>query len=102
MRRNAEAAVAELEQSTQQLEARIDAAERTLGRSRGDAAAQAERDAAVAQLITIESRAEQIAVDAALYGSGWSCSSRRRSPKAPRSLVPCPVEALHMFVRCRW
>jgi Mrp family chromosome partitioning ATPase/capsular polysaccharide biosynthesis protein len=86
--RNAEAAIAELEQSTTELEARIRTAETGLRANSTNATLQAERDAAVSQLITIQGRADQIAVDAALYGSGVELFERAEVPERPAQPQP--------------
>jgi Mrp family chromosome partitioning ATPase/capsular polysaccharide biosynthesis protein len=85
---NAQSAITELEQSKAQLEERIRNAERGLAANSGNTALQAERDAAVSQLITIESRSDQIAVDAALYGSGVELFERSELPESPASPKP--------------
>lgn len=86
---NAERSIAELDVSRTDLGARIAAAEQTLAQNPADAAAAAERDAAAAQLVVIRGRADQIAVDAALYGSGveeFEPATVPREPSRPRPL----------------
>jgi capsular exopolysaccharide synthesis family protein len=86
--RNAEAAIAELAQSQQELEQRITEAEGQLAGEADDVRLEAERDSALAQLITLESRADQIAVDAALYGSGVELFERAEVPTSPAQPLP--------------
>lgn len=88
VRRNAEQAVAELTDSTDQLQARIDATELSLSTAPDNTALQAERDGAIAQLIQLQARAEQIAVDAALYGSGVELFEEAEVPGAPAQPQP--------------
>lgn len=85
---NAEAAIAELEQSAGELEARVNALEQGLDGAPDSAVAQAERDAAVSQLITLQSRADQIAVDAALYGAGVELFEQAELPEGPAQPRP--------------
>jgi capsular exopolysaccharide synthesis family protein len=82
VRANAEAVIAQLAESRGELEQRIAAAERAMGAGQ-DTALAAERDAAVAQLITIEGRANQIAVDAALFGAGVKHVEAAIAPTTP-------------------
>lgn len=66
----ADESIAELEISKERLQQRINAAEEGLADDPDNSALRAERDAAVSQLISLEGRADQIAVDASLHGSG--------------------------------
>ncbi|MBA2528489.1 MAG: AAA family ATPase [Euzebyales bacterium] len=90
VKRNAQAAVAELEQSIRELQTRIQQIEQDM-RGGDDPALQAERDAAVAQLVSLESRARQLAVDASLYGSGVTLFERAQLPESPAT--PKPLRA---------
>ncbi|HKZ24326.1 MAG TPA: Wzz/FepE/Etk N-terminal domain-containing protein, partial [Acidimicrobiia bacterium] len=63
VRANAEAALAELDRSRSDLQVQIDVLEAELVVNPADATAKAERDAAVAQLVNLKNRAEQISVD---------------------------------------
>lgn len=85
---NADSAVAELSQSKSDLQATIAAAERQLEDNPNGSAAAAERDAAVSQLITIEGRADQLSVDASLYGSGVRFFERAVAPDGPARPQP--------------
>ena len=67
---NAEASIAELMDAKAIIDARVDALEADITRDPDNTSLQAERDAAVAEGITLESRINQITVDAALYGTG--------------------------------
>jgi capsular exopolysaccharide synthesis family protein len=88
VQRNAGAAISELSESKAKLQATIAAAEKRLANNPDDSAAAAERDAAVSQLITIEGRAEQLSVDASLYGSGVKFFERASAPDAPARPQP--------------
>ena len=85
---NAAQAIAELEEQKAQLQTRIRNAENRLDDDPDNSALQAERDAAVAQLITIEGRSDQIAVDAALYGSGVELFEQAETPQSPAQPKP--------------
>jgi capsular exopolysaccharide synthesis family protein len=71
-----------------ELRERIDRAESRLEANPDDAQAQAERDAATNQLITFESRADRIAVDAALFGAGVERFTEARPPEDPAQPQP--------------
>jgi len=86
--RNAQASIDELEQSKTELNQRIATAEAALLANPADSAAGAGRDAAVAQLITIDARANQIAVDASLYGSGVELFEEAEVPSSPSQPTP--------------
>lgn len=88
VRANADAAVAELAETKSQLESRIAASEEQLSEDPDSAAVQADRDAAVDQLAAIDARANQIAVDAALYGSGVDLFERAEPPREPAEPQP--------------
>lgn len=88
VRERAETAVSELEETMAQLRERVDAAEARLEDNPDDAQAQAERDAAAQQLITFESRADQIHVDATLFGSGVERFTEARPPEDPAQPQP--------------
>lgn len=85
---NADAAIAELSESTSELRTTIASAERRLEGDPDDAAAAAERDAAVGQLMDIESRADQLSVDASLYGSGVRLFEEATAPDGPARPQP--------------
>jgi capsular exopolysaccharide synthesis family protein len=95
---NARAAIAELEEQRQQLQARIDQAEAGLDADPENSALRAERDAAVAQLITINGRADQIAVDAALYGYGVELFEAAEVPERPAQPQPLRNAAVAMVL----
>lgn len=82
------ASLNQLDEQRSQLEAAIEEAEATLTASPNDASARAERDAAVNQLITIDSRADQIAVDSTLFGSGVELFERADVPRSPSAPTP--------------
>ena len=85
---NANAALAELDRSLADTQIQIDVLEARLDADPEDSVAKAERDAAVAQLVTLKNRAEQISVDAALYGSGVQLFEHSEIPKSPASPKP--------------
>lgn len=85
---NASQAAEELEQAQASLRGRIAELETTLAGETGSQALQVERDAAVAQLVGLESRARQIAVDAALYGSGVELFEPAEPPDRPTQPTP--------------
>lgn len=92
--RSTQASLAELQAQRTQLEAAIAVAEERLDETPTDASAQAERDAAVNQLISINNRADQIAVDSALFGSGVELFERAAAPDRPSAPNPVRNAAL--------
>jgi capsular exopolysaccharide synthesis family protein len=88
VRANADAALAELDRSRSDLQVQIDVLEAELVVNPADATAKAERDAAVAQLVNLKNRAEQISVDAALYGSGVELFEASEIPESPATPKP--------------
>ena len=86
--RSTQASLTELQSQRSELQAAIESAEARLATSPGDASARAERDAAVNQLITIDSRADQIAVDSTLFGSGVELFERADVPRSPSAPTP--------------
>lgn len=80
---DAEAATAGLQEASAELEARIERLEAELQTNPDDATLVAERDAAVSQLVTVRSRAEQLAVDAGLYGDGIEFYEPPEVPESP-------------------
>lgn len=95
--RNAQAAIDELEEQKAEIQQRIDAAEARLAADPEDSASQAARDAAVSQLITIEGRADQIGVEASLYGAGVALFEPADPPESaaqPKPLRNAAVAAV--------
>jgi capsular polysaccharide biosynthesis protein len=88
---NAQSAIAELDLQKADLQRRITAAERGLEGDTGNSALRAERDAAIGQLMTIEGRADQIAVDTALYGTGVDLYEPPELPGSP--VEPRPLRS---------
>ncbi|HVM18867.1 MAG TPA: hypothetical protein VM307_02785 [Egibacteraceae bacterium] len=80
---NAEEALAEIDESSRRLRVRIANLDEQLVEDPEDAGVRAQRDALVAQLATLTGRADQIAVDASLYGSGVELFERAEAPGAP-------------------
>jgi capsular exopolysaccharide synthesis family protein len=85
---NAEEALAELDRSRADTQTQIDVLDSRLAADPADSTAKAERDAAVAQLVALKTRAEQISVDAALYGSGVELFEESEIPESPASPQP--------------
>lgn len=77
----------ELQQTIAELDAELEA-------DPDDAARRAARDAAVAQLIDIDSRSDQIAVDSALFGAGVELFEEAQLPDGPASPQPLRNAAL--------
>lgn len=86
--RSAQASLAELQVQRTELQGKIQRAESRLEEAPEDASALAERDAAVSQLITIDSRADQIAVDSTLFGSGVELFEPADVPREPSAPAP--------------
>lgn len=86
--RSTQASLSELQGQRAELQAAIEAAEERLAVAPDEASARAERDAAVNQLITIDSRADQIAVDSTLFGSGVELFERADAPRSPSAPTP--------------
>ena len=85
----AETTITELENSKTDLESRIDVLEATLAAEPGNSAVQAQRDAAIAQLVNIDTRIEQIDINMSLYGSGvqyFEAAEVPESRSAPKPL----------------
>jgi Mrp family chromosome partitioning ATPase len=78
----------ELEQQRVQLQATIAAAEEQLQADPGNTAVTAERDAAIDQLVSVQNRIDQIAVDASLFGAGVDLVEEADVPTAPASPQP--------------
>lgn len=86
---SAQASLDELDAQRAELEAQIAAVEQQLEADAGtNSALTAERDAAVAQLIQIQSRADQITVDTSLFGSGVELFEEADEPEAPAAPKP--------------
>ena len=78
----AEEAISRLEENAERLRQSIHEAESRFGEG-GNAALEAERDSAIAQLVNIEQRANQVAVDASLFGSGIRLFEEAEIPASP-------------------
>ncbi|WP_164710690.1 polysaccharide biosynthesis tyrosine autokinase [Euzebya pacifica] len=96
--RSTQASLSELQTQRAALEDAIAAAEARLAASPTDASARAERDAAVSQLIMIDSRADQIAVDSTLFGSGVELFERADVPESPSAPTPVRNAVLACFL----
>lgn len=83
VRTTAEAAVAELAEARSPVESRIAEAEAALAADPDDITAQARREAAARELFDLDSRARQISVDAALFGTGVRLFGRAEVPEEP-------------------
>ena len=86
---NAAASIAELDAARAELQARIAELEAAIAAGGDTAALQAERDAAAAEAVSLNTRAKEIAVDAALYGSGVQVFEAAELPQSPAQ--PRPV-----------
>lgn len=84
----AEASLTELRAQQAELQAQIAAVETRLAEDSTNVALQAERDAAVAQLIEVQSRADQIAVDTSLFGTGVQLFEEAQLPNSPSAPQP--------------
>jgi Mrp family chromosome partitioning ATPase/capsular polysaccharide biosynthesis protein len=94
---SADRRIAELDDTQVELQNRVRTLEAQLDRDPDDATARAQRDAALAQLVNLESRSEQIAVDAALFGAGvelYEAPEVPRQPAQPRPLRNAAVAAV--------
>lgn len=85
---NADASLAELANQRADLLVEIDEAERILAVAPDDASAQTDLNAATAQLALINGRADQIAVDASLFGSGVQLFQPAEIPDGPSAPQP--------------
>ena len=80
-------AIAELADAKIELQTRVGELEASLGANPGNAALRAERDAAIAQLVNLNTRIQQIDINMALYGSGvehFETADIPGSPVSPR------------------
>lgn len=84
----AEESIRELNESRAELQAEIARVEAELAANPDDATLQAERDAAVTELIDTERRARQIAVDASLRGDGIFRFLEAVEPESPAQPQP--------------
>lgn len=85
----ADEAIVELEQRKGELRARIEAARARLAADPEDAVAQADLEAAADQLRTMQSRTDQIGVEASLFGSGVELTEAAEPPLHP--VQPQPI-----------
>jgi len=86
---NAAASMGELDGARAELQARIAELEAAIAAGGDTTALQAERDAAAAEVVNLNTRAKEISVDAALYGSGvqvFEAAELPESPAQPRPL----------------
>lgn len=81
--------IATLEQSKSDINAKIAGFDAQLGSDPENAAASAQRNAALAQLVTINTRIEQLSTNAALYGSGIQLYVPPEMPTDP--VQPLPI-----------
>ena len=85
---NAAASIAELDEARAELQARIDELEVVIAAGGDIAAQQAERNAAAAEVVSLNARAKEISVDAALYGSGVQVFEEAELPGSPAQPRP--------------
>jgi Mrp family chromosome partitioning ATPase len=81
-------AIAELEEARTEIQTRVVELEAAISDDPDNAALRAERDAAVVEAVNLEGRARQIAVDAALYGSGVELFEPADIPEGPARPLP--------------
>jgi Mrp family chromosome partitioning ATPase/capsular polysaccharide biosynthesis protein len=79
----ADEALTELESTAVELRRRLARVESRLNSAPDDGALMAQRDSVAAQLAALAGRADQVAVDASLYGSGVQLFERAVPPDAP-------------------
>lgn len=91
-------AIAELERSRSAIQARVAEVDVAIAGGNNSSALQAERESAIAQLVTLDTRIEQIQVDVALYGSGIQFVERADAPRSPTSPKPLRNAAAAGFV----
>lgn len=91
---SADASLERLAGQRADLQAQIDAVDQRLRATPDDAALQAEKDAAVTQLVDIQRRADEIAVDTSLFGSGVDLYEEPEVPAAPAAPQPLRNAAL--------
>ena len=84
----ASAAIAELSSSKVELQDQLDTLDRALVNDPANASLQAARDAAVAQLVNLDTRIAQIDVNMSLYGSGVQYREPAEIPSTPASPRP--------------
>lgn len=94
----AEIAAAELRQRTEPIEARIEDLQAQLAANPDDVSAQVEQSAEIDQLTALETRARELAVNAALYGSGIEYIEPALVPEEPISPNPARNAALLAFL----
>lgn len=95
---NADKSIAAIEESAASLRQRIGALEDQLKATPGDSALTAQRDALVVELANYTSRADQIQVDAALYGSGVDVFEPANIPESPAQPQPLRNAALALVL----
>ncbi|WP_157965916.1 tyrosine-protein kinase domain-containing protein [Euzebya rosea] len=86
--RSTQASLSELQAQRSDLQETIDRLDERLSTAPSDTSSRAERDAAVNQLISINSRIDQIAVDSVLFGSGVELFERAVAPRTPSAPTP--------------
>ena len=95
--RKAEEATQELERSRTELQSQITELEARLAADPGDVAAIAERDAAVSQLVSIQTLIDELDVNSALFGSGVELFQPASLPESPSSPRPVRNAAIAAF-----
>jgi capsular exopolysaccharide synthesis family protein len=98
VQRNAAASVAELTDAKSILDVRVASLESQIAADPTNASLQAERDAAVAQTIALDSRINQITVDASLYGSGVQLFEPASLPTSRSQPTPTRNAALGLIL----
>ncbi len=85
---SAASVISELERSRTEIESRIAEIDTALQDDPDSAPLNAQREAAIAQLVDLETRIEQISVNSALYGSGAQFVEPADAPQSPTSPRP--------------
>lgn len=94
IRSDAESAIARLNESRQEVEEELRRIQAQLSQNPDDPVLSARMQAATQQLSAISSRADEIAVDSALFGSGVEVFQQARPPTDPASPQPAVFAAL--------
>lgn len=94
----AQAAATELEAAMAPIRERLDSLTALLAAAPDDAATRAQQEAALGQLVELETRARELAVNAAVYGSGVDYVEPALVPAAPSAPQPARDAALALFL----
>ncbi len=92
------ASISTLDEQAARTRAKVDALDTTIAANPDDSSARAQRDALIVELANYTSRADQIQVDAALYGSGVNIFESAEVPGSPAQPSPIRNTALAMVL----